>query len=264
VRQFWPHHAAPSWFPIVSDVCSFALVADDDAFFRIALSALLSWQLGFETVIEAETLDDARDPLGTRPEITLTLFDLSMPGMKHAARLSAVRECAPDVPVAAVSASITREDILGALGVGIHGYIPKGSGTEQLCQALDMVLAYVPPILANLPQRSARPSAPPAARRSRTLPCACRRPARSARPDRGRPAQQEIARRLRLGGGHGEDPCRCAAQGAGGLEPCRSGSTGRAHDTGSGSIGRPLHRRRLNQILASSRHTGLSVTSARH
>jgi DNA-binding NarL/FixJ family response regulator len=147
----------------MSDVRSCALIADDDAFFRIALSALLSRQLGFQTVIEAETLDDALDLLGTRPEITLALFDLSMPGMKHAASLSAVRECAPDVTVAVVSASITREDILGALGVGIHGYIPKGSGPDQLCQALEMILAgqiYVPPILANLPQRGVRASTP--------------------------------------------------------------------------------------------------------
>lgn len=189
----------------MSDVRTCALIADDDAFFRIALSALLSRQLGFETVIEAETLDDALDLLGTRPEITLALFDLSMPGMKHAASLSAVRECAPDVTVAVVSASITREDILGALGVGIHGYIPKGSGPEQLCQALDMILAgqiYVPPILANLPQRSARLSAPPGSEAEPDL--ALRLSPRQREVlgliVAGQP-NKEIARRLRLGEG---------------------------------------------------------------
>jgi DNA-binding NarL/FixJ family response regulator len=189
----------------MSDVRSCALIADDDAFFRIALSALLSRQLGFETVIEAETLDDALDLLGTRPEITLALFDLSMPGMKHAASLSAVRECAPDVTVAVVSASITREDILGALGVGIHGYIPKGSGPEQLCQALDMILAgqiYVPPILANLPQRSARLSAAPGSEAEPDL--ALRLSPRQREVlgliVAGQP-NKEIARRLRLGEG---------------------------------------------------------------
>ena len=205
MRPSWPRHAVPCWSQIMSEVRSCALIADDDAFFRIALSALLSRQLGFETVIEAETLDDALDLLGTRPEITLALFDLSMPGMKHAASLSAVRECAPDVTVAVVSASITREDILGALGVGIHGYIPKGSGPEQLCQALAMILAgqiYVPPILANLPQRSARTSA---ASGSEAEPDLALRLSPRQREVlglivAGQP-NKEIARRLRLGEG---------------------------------------------------------------
>ncbi|WNJ89966.1 response regulator transcription factor [Bosea sp. 685] len=130
---------------------SCALIADDDAFFRIALGALLTRQLGFTTVLEAASLDDALDLLGTRPEISLALFDLSMPGMKQAASLAAVRECAEHVTLAVVSGSSSRQDILGALGAGVHGYIPKALGPAELVKALETVLSgqiYVPPILA--------------------------------------------------------------------------------------------------------------------
>jgi DNA-binding NarL/FixJ family response regulator len=128
-----------------------ALIADDDAFFRIALGALLTRQLGFTTILEAGSLDDALDLLGTRPEISLALFDLSMPGMKQAASLAAVRECAEHVTLAVVSGSSARHDILAALGAGVHGYIPKALGPAELVKALETVLAgqiFVPPVLA--------------------------------------------------------------------------------------------------------------------
>lgn len=134
---------------VPSHVC--ALIADDDAFFRIALGALLTRQLGFQTILEAGTLDDALELLGTRPEITLALFDLSMPGMKQAASLAAVRECAEHVVLAVVSGSSARHDILAALGAGVHGYIPKALGPADLVKALATVLSgqiYVPPTLA--------------------------------------------------------------------------------------------------------------------
>lgn len=131
-----------------------ALIADDDAFFRIALAAILTRHLGFETVLEASSLDDALELLGTRSDIALALFDLSMPGMKQAESLSAVRECAENVTLAVVSASISRQDILAALGAGVHGYIPKAMGPTELVRALELVLAgqiFVPPMLANAP-----------------------------------------------------------------------------------------------------------------
>lgn len=136
------------------------LIADDDAFFRIALGTLLTRQLGFSTVLEAGSLDDALELLGTRPDIDLALFDLSMPGMKQAASLSAVRECAEDVTLAVVSGSTARQDILDALGAGVHGYIPKALGPTELVRALETILSgqiYVPAILASAPASGAAP-----------------------------------------------------------------------------------------------------------
>lgn len=138
-----------------------ALIADDDAFFRIALAALLTSRLGFDEVLDVGSLDDALERLGSHPDIGLALFDLSMPGMTEAANLSAVRECSPQVTLVVVSGSTARHDILSALGAGVHGYIPKALGPAELVKALETVLdgqIYVPACLAEAAPQPAQPA----------------------------------------------------------------------------------------------------------
>jgi len=128
------------------------LVADDDEYFRIALAALLTGPLGFTSVIEAGSLDEALERLSERAgQISLALFDLSMPGMDGPATLGAVREYYPDVLIAVVSASQKRRDILVALEAGVHGYVPKVLGPNALLRALRIILGgdiFVPASLA--------------------------------------------------------------------------------------------------------------------
>jgi DNA-binding NarL/FixJ family response regulator len=131
-----------------------ALVADDDEFFRAALSAILTKQLGFAKVFEAASLDEALEKLGTQEGISAAFFDLSMPGVQSPANLKAVRECFPRTRIAVVSGSRRRHDILLALEAGVHGYVPKGLGIKDLTAALRTILEgaiYVPPGLAELP-----------------------------------------------------------------------------------------------------------------
>ncbi len=130
-----------------------ALVADDDEFFRAALHTILIKQLGFSEVIEAASLDEAMEQLGSRPGISASFFDLAMPGMRRPANLKAVRECFPDMRMAVVSSSKKRQDILEALEAGAHGYVPKSLGIKDLTTALRTILEgviFVPPSLAQL------------------------------------------------------------------------------------------------------------------
>lgn len=139
-----------------------ALIADDDEFFRMALVTILRTRLGFSDVIETASLDEALERLGSGLDISVALFDLSMPGMESAASLAAVREGFPDIRVAVVSGSTRRQDILMALEAGVHGYVPKALGAAELSQALRMVLdgfIYVPPSLAEV-SRAPGESAP--------------------------------------------------------------------------------------------------------
>lgn len=134
-----------------------ALIADDDEFFRAALSAILMKQLGFAQVFEAASLDEALEQLGTQEGISAAFFDLSMPGVQSPANLKAVRECFPDTRMAVVSGSKRRYDILLALEAGAHGYVPKSLGIKDLTAALRTILEgaiYVPPSLADLPANS--------------------------------------------------------------------------------------------------------------
>ena len=137
-----------------------ALIADDDEFFRAALSAILTKQLGFTKVFEAASLDEALERLGTQDGISAAFFDLSMPGVQSPANLKAVRECFPETRVAVVSGSKRRHDILLALEAGVHGYVPKGLGIKDLTAALRTILEgaiYVPPGLADLPANAEQP-----------------------------------------------------------------------------------------------------------
>lgn len=140
-----------------------ALIADDDEFFRAALSAILTKQLGFAKVVEAASLDEALEQLGTQEGISAAFFDLSMPGVQSPANLKAVRECFPGTRMAVVSGSRRRQDILLALEAGAHGYVPKGLGIKDLTAALRTILdgaIYVPPSLADLPANSEQSTDP--------------------------------------------------------------------------------------------------------
>lgn len=181
-----------------------ALIADDDAFFRIALGALLTSQLGFTEVLDAGSLDDALELLGNHPDIGLALFDLSMPGIKDAGNLSAVRECSEHVTLVVVSGSTARHDILSALGAGVHGYIPKALGPADLVKALQVILGgqiYVPACLAETPGQSGSPLGSPPPDDHDTLSSLTRRQHEVLRAIVDGKQNKTIARELDLGEG---------------------------------------------------------------
>lgn len=151
------------------------LIADDDAYFRMAVGAILNRQFGFSEIIEAGSLDEALDRLGEYPNIGVALFDLSMPGMRTPTNLRTVRECFPDTRVAVISASSHRRNILLALEAGVHGYMLKSLSITDLAVALQTIFdggIYVPPCLADIsgapvdateeePQKAAEKTDPP-------------------------------------------------------------------------------------------------------
>lgn len=129
-----------------------AVVADDHGLYRMGLALTLRDRLGFDVVEEASSLDEALARLGDVDDVALALFDLSMPGMRGAASLAAVRECHPGLPIAVVSGSDERADVLDALAAGVNGYVPKHLGDEDLVAALKSIMdgaIFVPPTLAN-------------------------------------------------------------------------------------------------------------------
>ncbi|MGU9982339.1 LuxR C-terminal-related transcriptional regulator [Phreatobacter sp. HK31-P] len=128
-----------------------AVIADDHGLYRMGLAFTLKDRLGFDGVVEAASLDEALARLDDAEGIALALFDLSMPGMQSAASLAAVRECYPDLPMAVVSGSENRADVLAALAAGVNGFVPKGLRDNDLVAALETILSgaiYVPSSLA--------------------------------------------------------------------------------------------------------------------
>jgi DNA-binding NarL/FixJ family response regulator len=129
------------------------LIADDDAYFRMAVGAILTRQFGFSEVIEASSLDEALERLSEEADVSAALFDLSMPGLKTPTNLRAVRECFPQTRVAVISGSSSRRDMLLAFEAGVHGYMPKSLSITELATALETVFnggIYAPPCLADI------------------------------------------------------------------------------------------------------------------
>src|SRR5262245_46073000 len=133
---------------------SHVLIADDDEYFRLALAALLRGPLGISKVEETGSLDEALSRLAREPDRPwLALFDLSMPGMEGPGTLAAIRRDYPHVRLAVVSASQNRGDVMASLDAGVHGYIPKGVGPQELVRALKVVMSghiYAPTLLADV------------------------------------------------------------------------------------------------------------------
>jgi DNA-binding NarL/FixJ family response regulator len=136
-----------------------ALVADDHELFRDGLKLLLLDLLGFEDVLEAETLDAAIDRLEQGEKVDLIAVDLRMPGMSGVESLTALIDGFPDSRVVVVSGWEERGDIIAALQAGVHGYIPKSLNNEQIVDAIRHVMkgnVYAP---AALGRRDTQPAA---------------------------------------------------------------------------------------------------------
>lgn len=128
-----------------------ALIVDIDDQFRGALRKCFASEFCFDDVVEAQTIDAALQLLGEGRSFRIAVFDLFTLGDQSADNLRSLRACFPDMPIAIVSTSTARRDILAALEAGVHGYIPKASGMRLTGAGLRAVLdgsIYVPSSIA--------------------------------------------------------------------------------------------------------------------
>ena len=139
------------------------LIADDHELFRDAIKRLVSDTWPGVALEEAGDLDGALAQLANEGAIDLILIDLNMPGLSGPESLAALREGYPDSKLVVVSASESKDDILAALGAGVHGYIPKSLPTKSIRTALETVLAgavFVPAQVTRSAPPAAKPGAP--------------------------------------------------------------------------------------------------------
>ena len=137
---------------MVNDTCV-ALIADADVYFRMAVSALLTRDLGFSDVIEVQAFEEAQACLLDHPEVSFAILDFSVPALKASGGLRTFRASFPTSKVVVTSLTSSRRNILSAMESGVHGYIPKGLNLVQLTAALRLVVdggIYVPPSLAEV------------------------------------------------------------------------------------------------------------------
>jgi DNA-binding NarL/FixJ family response regulator len=114
------------------------LLADDNEFVRLSLSALLAASREFDVV---GTCVDGRDVVAaagrTRPDVVL--LDLSMPhvdGLEAARRLLAVD---PDARVVLLTGTQSAAAVAEAQLLGVRGYVLKGEHPRHLMEVLRTV-----------------------------------------------------------------------------------------------------------------------------
>jgi DNA-binding NarL/FixJ family response regulator len=129
------------------------LVADDHGLYRKGLRSTLEAALPNLEVSEADSLDATLIAIDAEGNLDLALIDLNMPGLVSYENLREIRESYPKTRFLVISASDAREDVLGCLAVGLHGFVSKLQPDDEIIGAVKQVIAgciYVPPWLAQV------------------------------------------------------------------------------------------------------------------
>lgn len=117
------------------------LLIDDHPLFRQALAATLAQIAGARTVLQFETLRDAKAALSHDSAVTLILLDLKLPDSAGIGGLLSLKAEYPDIPVAIVSASDDPDTVQTTLACGAAGFVSKSVGVDELSAAIEALLA---------------------------------------------------------------------------------------------------------------------------
>ena len=131
-----------------------ALVADSQELFSHSLMRLLEQHIDYPKVITTTTFADSMSNLLAHPNIVFAAFELHLPGMDGLTSIAGLRSAYPQLRIAVIAESTDRNDILRALAVGIHGYIPRSLALSEAIQALTTISGghiYVPSAMSNVP-----------------------------------------------------------------------------------------------------------------
>jgi DNA-binding NarL/FixJ family response regulator len=116
------------------------VVADDHAIVRTGIRALLTSAGDMVLVAEAGDGRAAIEAVAShRPDVLLV--DLTMPELNGLEVISRARAASPRTRVLILSMHAAAEFVRPALRVGAHGYVVKGSGLDDLVQAIRVVAA---------------------------------------------------------------------------------------------------------------------------
>jgi len=125
-------------------------IADDHPLMRAALASALADLATDVQFLEAANHAATLALIDASPGPDLLLMDLHMPGNDGIEGVREVRERAPHVPLAVVSADDDPAAVRMMLALGVSGFIPKTDSPAVIASAVRLILAggiYVPPRL---------------------------------------------------------------------------------------------------------------------
>ncbi|MCE8034028.1 response regulator transcription factor [Billgrantia tianxiuensis] len=116
------------------------LIADDHPLFRDAISRVVGDGFPGSELLETENLEATLAVTVDEEDLDLILLDLNMPGMSGLTGLIQLRNEAPTIPVAIISAEEDKNVMLQAVSCGAVGFLTKSSPKEQLIKAIAQIL----------------------------------------------------------------------------------------------------------------------------
>lgn len=139
------------------------LLVDDHPLILSALKAMIEKLQPGVLVTALSNAEDLRLALQPDPDYDLVLLDLQLGEVVGFGVLEEVRKRWPQVPVVVISASDRSSDVIQAIDLGAMGFLPKRMSTEDLADALRLVMEggiFVPTMSLGA-GKSANPEAAP-------------------------------------------------------------------------------------------------------
>lgn len=116
------------------------VVADDHPVVRFGVKNILTSDLGFSVVGEAEDGDVAiTETLEKEPDILL--LDLQMPRLPGLEAMRAIMGRSPRVKIVLLTSTITTQQVIEALQIGARGIVLKDAVSGELSEALRAVIS---------------------------------------------------------------------------------------------------------------------------
>jgi DNA-binding NarL/FixJ family response regulator len=116
------------------------LVADDHVLVRESVTRVVAAEPGFEVIAEASSGTDALDLIQSK-EPDIVLLDITMPGLDGLQTAARIRQRFPNVRIIMLTMHEDDANIRAAMGISVDGYVSKGSGLEELVDALRSIAA---------------------------------------------------------------------------------------------------------------------------
>jgi len=140
------------------------LLVDDHPLILLALKTVIEGMGENVQVVVADCAEAAREAILRKDDFDLVLLDLQLGNDSGFEVLAELRSAYPGLPVVVMSASDLANDVVRSIDQGAMGFVPKRTRTEDLAQALRLVMAggvYVPSLGSGLTFSISPPVAPP-------------------------------------------------------------------------------------------------------
>lgn len=137
------------------------IVADAQSLFCQGLAQLLEAHPSEAIVTRAESFDELALALNDDPTSDLVLIGTPLPGLVSIHGVKPLREQFPLTRFAVMSSDDARDQMLLALGAGMHGFISKQQTDAQIVNAIRDILSgriYIPQSIADLNSTTGAPS----------------------------------------------------------------------------------------------------------